>query len=414
MTGVDTVTDLDRALFAGVRVVELAQFVFVPAGSAILADFGAEVIKIEEPKFGDPYRSLQINDGRQTASANLAMELNNRGKKSIGLDVKSPEGRDVFFKLIASADIFLTSIRPDAIERLGFGVDALRAHNPKLIYVRGNGLGFKGDQANRAGYDASCFWARGGFADVLRPTGSQQPINPRPALGDHAGATNIALAMASALFRRERTGEPSVVDVSLLSTAMWMLSADIVLSRVPGYDPAQLSANQRFQPLMRTYRCSDDAWIQLMFLDPDRHWPQLCGRIERTDLIDDPRFATIPLRAQNGELLYDVLSQVFATRAARSWGEAFSGWDAPWEFVQSIAEVAADPQAVANGMLFDVEVSDGTKVELVAGPLTVDGSPKPIDPRRAPLKGEHTDILLSDIGIAQSDLSRLRGQGVIA
>ena len=405
---------LDRAAFAGVRVVELAQYVFVPAGGVILADFGAEVIKIEEPKTGDPYRSLQINDGRQTASANLAMELNNRGKKSLALDLKTAEGREVLLRLIETADIFLTSLRPDAIERLGLGVDALRERNPKIIYVRGNGLGFKGEQANRAGYDASCFWARGGFADVLRPVGWDQPVNARPALGDHAGASNIALAMASALFRRERTGVPSVIDVSLLSTAMWMLSADITVSRVPGYDPTKLTANLTQQPLMRSYRCSDGAWIQLMFLDPDRHWRELCRLTGRMDLHEDARFATVALRAKNGIELYDVLTAVFDTKTAREWGALFAEWDAPWEFVQSISDLADDPQAKANGYLFEVEVEDGTKVEIVSGPMAIDGSSQPIDPRRAPLKGEHSDALLADLGFATSEVDALREQGILA
>jgi crotonobetainyl-CoA:carnitine CoA-transferase CaiB-like acyl-CoA transferase len=405
---------LDKSTFAGVRVVELAQFVFVPAAGAILADLGAEVIKIEEPKQGDPYRTLKINDGRQTASANLSMELNNRGKKSMAIDLKSAEGREVFLRLVASADVFLTSIRPDAIERLGLGVQALRRHNPKLIYVRGNGVGFQGPEANRPGYDASCFWARGGFADVLRPAGHESPINPRPALGDHAGSTNVALGIASALFRRERTGEPSVVDVSLLSTAMWILSADIVLSGVPGYGERVAKSNVTRQPLTRAYPCSNDRWIQLMFLDPERYWPELCRRLGRADLSKDPRFASVDLRAENGLELYDILAAAFSQRTAREWGDAFAHWDAPWEFVQSIAEVMEDPQAQANGYLFDVVVSDGTKVKLVAGPVTIDGSAIPADPRRAPLKGEHTLELLREVGIEDEILEGLQRGGIIA
>jgi len=407
-------TLVDRSTFAGVRVVELAQFVFVPGGGAILADLGAEVIKIEEPALGDPYRSLKINDGRQTASANLAMEQNNRGKKSLAIDLKSSEGREAFFKLIASADVFLTSIRPGAIERLGLGVEALRAHNSKLIYVRGNGTGFEGEEANRAGYDASCFWARGGFAEVLRPQDVERPINPRPALGDHAGSSNIALGIAAALFRRERTGEPSVVEVSLLSTANWILSADLVLAKVPGYNPAVQSATMRLQPLTRGYRCSDGRWVQLMFLDPARYWPGLCDRLGCPELIDDTRFSTVEGRAENGVLLYELLSEVFARHTAREWGQAFAGWDAPWEYVQSISEVAEDPQVIANGHFFDVEVTDGTKVTLVTGPVRIDGSAAPALPRRAPLKGEHSIELLEEVGLAREELDRLQRNGIIA
>jgi crotonobetainyl-CoA:carnitine CoA-transferase CaiB-like acyl-CoA transferase len=405
---------LDSQAFAGVRVVELAQFVFVPGGGAILADFGAEVIKVEEPLKGDPYRSLKINDGRQTASANLAMEQNNRGKKSLGLDLKSPEGREVFFKLIASADVFLTSVRPDAIARLGLGVEALRRRNPKIIYVRGNGVGFKGEDANRPGYDASCFWARGGFANVLRPLGMDEPVRPRPALGDHAGAANIALGVASALFRRERTGVPSVVDVSLLSTALWMLSADITISQSAAYDDKGLQANEHRQPLVRAVPCSDGRWLQLMLLDPARYWPGLCERIGRTDLIEDPRFATVDLRSENGRELYGILCETFAQRTSQEWDERLKGWDAPWEWVSSIREVSKDRQARANGYFFDVEVEDGTKVELIAGPMTIDGRAAPANPRRAPSKGEHTAEILAGIGVDAAEQARLQAAGVIA
>jgi crotonobetainyl-CoA:carnitine CoA-transferase CaiB-like acyl-CoA transferase len=210
-------------VFKGVRVIELAQFVFVPAASTILADLGAEVIKIEAVT-GDPYRTLRIADGRQTKSANLSMEQNNRGKKSLAIDLKQPEGIELLLKLIDTADIFLTSLRPGALERLALGPEQLRARNPRLIYVRGNGFGFRGPDADRPGYDASAFWARGGFAHVLTPPG-QSPTRPRPALGDHASAMNIAFGMAGALFNRERTGQGSLVDVSLLASAMWTLSA---------------------------------------------------------------------------------------------------------------------------------------------------------------------------------------------
>ena len=404
----------NRSVFAGVRVIELAQFVFVPGAGALLADFGAEVIKIEEPVGGDPYRSLQINDGRQTGSANLAMEMNNRGKKSLALDLKSPEGRELLLDLIKTADIFLTSLRPGAIARLGLDVADLRKVNPDLIYIRGNGVGFAGEQADRPGYDASCFWARGGFASVLRPPGHDHPIAPRPALGDHAGAANVALGAAMALFKRARTGEPSVIDVSLLSTALWMLSADLVLAQAPGYAEPAVARKASPHPMMAAYRCRDGRWLQLLLLDPARYWPGLCERLERPDLIAHPDYATNDLRGQNSDALYRLLSDVFATRDARNWGNHLEGWDAPWEYVQSISEVSQDKEARATGHFFDVEVADGTKVEIISGPVTIDGSPRPVDPRRAPHKGEHTDALLAELGLSQARRDVLLAAGIIA
>ena len=397
---------------AGVRIVELAQFVFVPGASAILADLGAEVIKIEPPGVGDPYRTLKIADGRQSASANYTMEQNNRSKKSVGIDLKSRDGHAIFMRLIETADVFLTSIRPDTLERLGLGVEALRARNPKIIYARGNGLGFKGEQANRAGFDASAFWARGGFAHALS-VGRETLVRQRPAIGDHSGAVNIAMGITTALFRRERTGEPSVIDVSLLSTAMWMLSSDIVQSQNPDWSEASMASVEFRMPLTRAYKTADGRWIQLMFLDPERYWAGLCHRLGAPELITDARFSTAELRSKNGEALCPVLSDLFARRRYAEWEVAFAGFDAPWELVQSIREVAADPQAAANGYTFEITVEDGTPVQVVAGPVSIDGSPVQTPGFRAPLLGEHTSEVLGALGLVEADLLRLRASGAI-
>lgn len=306
---------LNNAMFAGVRVIELAQFVFVPAAGVVLADLGAEVIKIEALS-GDPYRTLRIADGRQTQSANLAMEQNNRGKKSLALDLKRAEGRELLLELAETADIFLTSLRPAALERLSLGVDELRARNPRLIYVRGNGLGFRGEEANRPGYDASVFWARGGFAHVLTPPG-QPPIRPRPALGDHAGAMNIAFGMAAALFNREP------------------------------------------------------------------------------------------------KALITELASAFKLKSFAEWRSKFHGWDAPWELVQNIKELAADPQAKANDYLFTVRVADGTDVAVVAGPVAFNGSATPGKPLRSPDLGQHSEEVLGRIGVSPERLGELRENNIV-
>ena len=400
-------------VFSGVRIVELAQFVFVPAAGAMLADHGAEVIHIERVGSGDPYRTLKIADGRVTKSANLSMEQNNRGKKSVALDLKSEAGRAAFFRLIETADVFLTSLRPKAIEALGFGVDALRARNPRLIYVRGNGAGFNGKEVDKAGYDASAFWARGGFAHVLRPAGHDAPLKPRPALGDHASAVGVAYGIAGALFKRAQSGEPSVVDVSLLASAIWTLSADIVVSQTQ--TPEQMSATGRASrfPLTSAYRTRDGRFIQLMLLDPERYWEPLCRTIGREDLAADARFTSAERRVENGAALIEEIDAAIAQRDWESWRPIFEAWDAPWELVQTIHEVAHDPQALANGYVFDVQVSDGTRVRLAAGPVGFDGQAAPANPRRAPLLGEHTDPVLADLGFEPAELERLRAQSVI-
>jgi crotonobetainyl-CoA:carnitine CoA-transferase CaiB-like acyl-CoA transferase len=400
-------------VFSGVRVVELAQFVFVPAAGALLADQGAEVIHIEPPGSGDPYRTLRIADGRSTKSANLAMEQNNRGKKSVCIDLKSKAGRGIFLRLIETADVFLTSLRPRAIAALDLGVEALRERNAGLIYVRGNGVGFEGKEVNKAGYDASAFWARGGFAHVLRPAGVDAPLRPRPALGDHASSVAVAYGIAAALFKRARTGEPSVVDISLLASAMWILSADVVLSQMQA--PQQMAAtnNEARFPLTRAYRTRDGRHIQLMFLDPERYWQPLCRNIGRDDLLQDPRFVSAERRVENGGYLTTEIADTIAKRDWEDWRPIFEAWDAPWELVKTIHEVAADPQAAANGYLFDVEVSDGTRIKLASGPVGFDSVSAPVAPRRAPLLAEHTVEILTGLGLAPAELERLRADAVI-
>jgi crotonobetainyl-CoA:carnitine CoA-transferase CaiB-like acyl-CoA transferase len=399
-------------MFKGVRVVELAQFVFVPAAGVILADLGAEVIKIEATD-GDPYRTLRIADGRQTKSANLSMEQNNRGKKSVAIDLKSSEGRELLLKLVETADVFLTSIRPAALQRLSLGIDALRARNPKLIYVHGNGLGFKGDEANRPGYDASCFWARGGFAHVLTPAG-QYPVRPRPALGDHASGMNIAFGIATALFHRERTGEATVVEVSLLSSAMWILSSDLTTAMALGPEGYARVNQVRRYALTSAYETGDGRWIQLMFLDPERYWPELCRRIGRERLITDERFGSAEQRLKHGDALIEELRAAFKQKDLAGWREALHGWDAPWELIQNMHELAGDPQAQANDYLFDVTVADGTRVKVIAGPVAFNGSSVPTEPRCAPSLGQDTDALLREVGVSDDRLSTLKQRGIVA
>ncbi|MDB5970610.1 MAG: hypothetical protein JWQ90_3060 [Hydrocarboniphaga sp.] len=403
---------LSNAMFKGVRVIELAQFVFVPAAGTILADLGAEVIKIEALT-GDPYRTLRIADGRQTKSANLSMEQNNRGKRSVSIDLKTEEGRELLLKLIETADVFLTSVRPAALQRLSLGVDQLRARNPKLIYVHGNGLGFRGAEANRPGYDASCFWARGGFAHALTPPG-QPPIRPRPALGDHAGAMNIAFGMAAALFNRERTGETAVVEISLLSSAMWILSSDVTSTSALGEAELARAAAEGRYALTRAYQTRDGRWIQLMFLDPERYWPELCRRLGRGDLLEDPRFLTLDDRVENGEAIIEELASAFRQKDLAAWREILHGWDAPWELIQNIKDLANDPQALANDYLFKVKVADGTDITVVAGPVSFNGSAVPANPLCSPVMGQDTAALLREVGASDDYLSDLKQRKIIA
>ena len=395
-------------IFDGVRVVELAQYVFVPGASVLLADQGAEVIKIETPGVGDPYRTLRIGDGRETGSVNLAMEQNNRNKKSVALDLKSEEGREALLKLIETADVFITSLRPRAIRALRLDVEHLRARNPKIIYTRGNGLGFRGAEADKPGFDASAFWARGGACYAFTRPGSQ-PTPPRPAFGDHSGSMALAFGIASALYRRAATGEPSVVEASLLSTAVWMLSGDITYSQKPGYSVHGMETN-RF-PLKYSYTTRDGRIIQLMLLDPRPHWLPFCKLLGLDALAADPRFAEHEARTVNADALIGIIQEVIGGHDWAHWQPLFDAWDAPWELIRRVEDVAEDPQVLANEMVFPMQIGD-ERIRVVAGPTAFDGRAAPMNPEASPAMGEHTAHYLAELGYSAQQIDSMKARQI--
>jgi len=396
-------------VFKGVRVVELAQYVFVPGAGVMLADEGAEVIKVEIPGTGDPYRTLKVGDGREVGAVNLAMEQNNRNKKSIALDLKTEEGREALLKLIETADVFLTSLRPQAITALRLDLADLRARNPGIIYVRGNGLGFRGAEAGKPGFDASAFWARGGACYAFTTPG-QQPTRPRPAFGDHSGSMALAYGMAAALFKRAMTGEPSLVDVSLLSTAAWMLSSDITYTQIPGYSVHGSQATR--VALKFAYTTRDGRILQLMLLDPRPHWAPLCRMLALEHLIDDPRFADEESRVANSDQLIPMIQERIGAHDWSHWKPMFDGFDGAWEIIQSIEDLLVDPQVHANEMIFPMDVGD-SRITMVSAPTGFDGPARPTEANPAPALGAHTDALLAECGYPPAAIADLRARGII-
>ena len=345
--------------FDGVRVVELAQWVFVPVAGALLADWGADVIRIERLE-GDPYRGLATQGiGTDRDGVNLSMALANRGKRSVALNLRDPAGLTVLHELLCTADVFLTSLRPGALSRLGLDANTLRERYPSLIYARGHGFGVRGPDANQPGYDSSAFWARGGVGHILTPPERDYPISQRGAMGDRNGAMAMAFGIAAALLKRGKTGAGSVVDVSLLATAMWMLSSDL-LAALNGGEAAPVSGRgPQVNPLTGNYRTKDGRHIQLMFLQGDRYWAPFCHLVGRDDLIDDPRFADLAARRANSADCVAELDAVFAGRTFAEWKQLLAELDAPWAPVQSVREVIEDPQVIANGYVGEVALDGG-------------------------------------------------------
>ena len=395
-----------KGVFDGVRVIELAQYVYVPGAGVMMADQGAEVIKIETIE-GDPYRTLQVGGGRNLGNINIAMEQNNRNKKSVALDLKSEEGREALLKLVETADVFLTSLRPKAITALRLDVEDLRARNPKIIYARGNGVGFKGAELNRPGYDASAFWARGGACYAVTPPGG--PLaSPRPAYGDHTGSLSLAFGIASALFRRAVTGEPTLVENSLLATAAWVLSGDLTMVQLPGYQTHPKT--RPLSPLMSGYRTRDEKVVQLMVLQPEPRWAAICGILGIGELVEDPRFAAQSARMENAAELIAIMQDKFSQRDYAEWKPLLESIDIPWEPVSTIHDLHQDPQVHANHMLQKMQAGD-TEIDIVAGPVAFDGEPIIGTAHASPELGAHTEEMLRSAGISDAEIAVLREGG---
>ena len=402
---------MDEGAFEGVRVVELAQWVFVPVAGALLADWGGDVIRIERLE-GDPYRGLATQGiGTDRDGVNLSMALANRGKRSIALNLRHENGLAALHELLASADVFLTSLRPGALSRLGLDADTLRDRYPSLIYARGHGFGVRGPDANQPGYDSSAFFARGGVSHILTPPERDYPISQRGAMGDRNAAMALAFGIAAALLKRNKTGAGSIVDVSLLATAMWMLSSDL-LSVLNGGTAAPVGGRGLMvNPLTGNYRTKDGRHIQLMFLQGDRYWAEFCRVVGRDDLIHDPRFTDLAARRVNSDACVAELDSVFARRTLAEWKELLAKLDAPWAPVQSVAEVVEDPQVHANGYVGEVRLDDGQAYRLPSVPVQLDEQAPPL--RRAPEHGEHTEALLLELGYDWDRISKLMEDGVI-
>ena len=403
---------MDQVL-KGVRVIEVAQWWFVPSAGAVLADWGADVIKIEHPVTGDPQRAL-VTSGYfpPTGGVNFMMEQSNRGKRSIGIDLAHPQGLSVLHRLLEDADVFLTNFLPAARRRLKIDVEDVRSINPRIIYARGHGQGVRGPDAERGGYDAASFWSRGGIAHALTPPGAAAPVMQRAAFGDSAGGMTIAGGVAAALFRRERTGVASVIDISLLATAMWILAPDIVFAKLVGTEMPASDRTQAANPIVNSYRTRDGRWIFLNMLQPDRYWADLCRHLDRPDLVTDARFADGRARFEHRAACVRQLEGVFASRTLDEWREKLADVEGVWAPMQAAGEVARDPQALVNGYLPEVLADDGRRFTLVANPVQFDEMPVTLRP--APELAQHTEEVLLETGLSWEDLAALKEAGAIS
>ncbi|MFI9834087.1 CaiB/BaiF CoA transferase family protein [Streptomyces sp. NPDC051913] len=396
---------------SGIRVLEVAMYGFVPSAGAVLADWGADVVKVEHAVNGDPQRGLrQTGTFKVEGDPNPNVEHANRGKRSIGLDMATPEGRELLYELARRADVFLTSFLPATRRRFAIDVPDIREVNPRIVYARGSALGPRGQEAERGGYDMTAFWARAGTAASLTPPGVEGMIPPPgPAYGDTISGTNLAGGIAAALLQRERTGEASVVDVSLLGSGVWALGHGIALSvhlDRPMIAPPAGAHGSPTNPLSGLYRTADDRYLAFVMMQPGKFWADVCRHIDRPELADDPRFSSAEALAEHTADAVKILREVLAGRTLAEWTERFATLAGPWAPVQDSLQVSADAQVRANEYL----VRAG-ELELAASPVQFDVGAPTLGP--APEFAAQTEEILLELGLDWERIAQLKTAGAV-
>jgi crotonobetainyl-CoA:carnitine CoA-transferase CaiB-like acyl-CoA transferase len=402
----------------GVRVLELAQFVFVPAAGALLADWGADVIKIEHPLRGDTQRGFtQFAGGATDPSRMTAIEHANRGKRSLGLDFTTSEGQQVLYDLAKQSDVLLTNYLPSVRQKYNFDVEHIRAINPNIIYARGSALGDKGPERDKGGYDATAFWARSGVAAGVTPPEFDVPfMQSIPAFGDSTGGMNIAGGIAAALFHRERTGKAVELDVSLLSTGWWSCGAGIDLVMDTGYLPQSRmpqAGGLAGNPFLGMFGTSDRGAIVLCILTPGPLIRDTFEHLGIAEAADDPRFSSAEALMANWADASTLLVNAFAARPFGYWREHLKTMKGQWAPCQTMADLADDEQALANDMIFVVDSIDGGRpIRLVRGPVQFDHAP--VQTTRAPQTSEHSELILLELGLDWERIEDLKARGAVA
>jgi len=405
-------------VMAGFRVLELAQFTFVPAAGAILADWGADVIKVEHPLRGDTQRGFLNMGGIQVdPDRHPLMEHPNRGKRSVGIDVSTPGGQEVLYELAKTSDVFLTNYMPAQRQKNKFDVEHIRAVNPDIVYARGSAYGDKGAERDTGGYDGTAFWTRSGVGYALTPEELGGALGQGiPAFGDSIGGMFIAGGISAALLHRERTGEAVEMDVSLLSTAWWAAGASVTQGMETGEVmrtsmPGSLAPS--VNPFMGNYQTSDGGTINLCIISPTGLIRDTFEHLGIPEAADDPRFSDVLPLIQNADAAAELIAKAFAGKPFEYWRQHLKTMKGQWAPFQSLIDLADDEQAIANDMIAEVELASGGKpFRVVRGPVQFNH--EPLVTTRAPQASEHTEIVLMELGMDWDRIAELKESGAVA
>jgi len=394
------------APLAGIRVVELASFVAAPAAGALLADLGAEVIKVEVP-WGEIYRHSQPRYAGYQSDFALAphFHMDNRGKRSVALDLALPQAVEALRRLVERADVLLTNMLPKRLARLGLAPEVLHARRPELIVARVSGFGPVGPEADAPAFDYSSYWARTGFMDTLHEPDAP-PAFQRPGMGDHSASLALVTGILAALRQRDR-GEPGqVIDVSLQHIGFYVTGNDTAMTLVTGQTPPRHDRRAARNPLWNHYPTQDGRWLFLVMIEADRYWPELTRALGLDELTHDPRFKSAGERFRNSAELIRILDGLFQSKPLAAWSEILSRHRLIWAPVLTLAEAVEDPQAIAAGSFPTVEHPTAGPFRTVAPPLRMSAHALE-GTTPAPALAADTEAVLRELGVPDEDIELL-------